>query len=111
MIQAGGWSTDVKGDKLAIADDQALQVWDISNWQPTKLAEHEGRYIAVAISPDQSKLVTGGFDNESALTLWGLTEDTLHKEISWNGRNQGPIRSGPLFSRRSASGQRDELCE
>jgi WD40 repeat protein len=71
-----GYSTSGGPDPWNDGQDAAVRVWDLDKGTPLyQLEGHKGRVLGLAVSPDGSRLLSGGHDT---MILWDLKE---RKEI------------------------------
>lgn len=113
------WTSD--GNRLIVADGRVIRSWNTEDWQ--ELNGHQGHtqgVLAMAISPDGSLLVTGGYDKHvivyslathelltranTGASVWSLTFSPDGKYLV-----SGMFDGGPMVWRISAKGSELEV--
>jgi WD40 repeat protein/serine/threonine protein kinase len=97
-----GWQMEVRNDGKYVAaydnpDGNTIKIWDLEKeGEPITLAGHEKRVVAVAWSPDGTRIASGSWDHliriwdsatgKELMTLWGHRAEVLCVAFSPDGR-------------------------
>jgi len=97
-----GWRMEVRDDGKYVGaydgpDDNTIKIWDLEKGgEPIILAGHEQRVVAVAWSPDGTRIASGSWDHliriwdsargKELMTLWGHRAEVLCVAFSPDGR-------------------------
>ncbi|MEX2140421.1 MAG: WD40 repeat domain-containing protein [Pirellulales bacterium] len=86
-VQVQSLSFSADGKSLAVPDEGAVKLWDLSRrLDPDRLERHAGEVISVALSPDGRTLISGGDD--SLTKVWdlasGQARDLARHENGWS---------------------------
>jgi WD40 repeat protein/serine/threonine protein kinase len=94
------WAVSNNGRLLASSSwDGSLRLWDIESEQQIAIMREQLKtYLSLAFSPDDSKLVGGGYDG--TITVWDVsTPRTPRRVARWKAHAGGEERDGCVWLR------------